>query len=75
MNHGSGETILDLRRTTACSAGGDAGGSFITGTGHAQGVLSGGSRKGGQPKDRTRSSFQPLRPILQAYGSSLRTGI
>ena len=76
VNYSSGETILNLTRTTACSEGGDSGGSFITGPGQAQGVLSGGSGscKGKQPNNRTRSFFQPLLPILQAYGLTLRTG-
>lgn len=76
VNYSSGETILNLTRTTACSEGGDSGGSFITGPGQAQGVLSGGSGscKGKQPNNRTRSFYQPLLPILQAYNLSLRTG-
>ena len=68
----TGETILNLTRTTACSGGGDSGGSFITGPGQAQGVLSGGSGNCGSSS--ARSFFQPLRPILQAYGLSLATG-
>ncbi len=73
--YSSGETILNLTRTTACSEGGDSGGSFITGPGQAQGVLSGGSGscKGKQPNKRTRSFYQPLLPILQAYNLTLRT--
>ncbi|HET6436337.1 MAG TPA: S1 family peptidase [Xanthomonadaceae bacterium] len=43
VNYSSGETVLNLTQTTACSEGGDSGGSYITGTGQAQGVLSGGS--------------------------------
>jgi streptogrisin C len=76
VSYGTGETILNLTRTTACSEGGDSGGSFITGSGQAQGVLSGGSGtcKGKQPNRRTRSFFQPLLPILLAYNLSLRTG-
>lgn len=75
VNYSSGETILNLTRTTACSEGGDSGGSFITGPGQAQGVLSGGSGscKGKQPNRRTRSFFQPLLPILQTYNLSLVT--
>src|SRR5688572_13495217 len=76
VNYSSGETILNLTRTTACSEGGDSGGSFITTPGQAQGVLSGGSGscKGKQPNNRTRSFYQPLLPILQAYNLTLRTG-
>lgn len=77
VNYGTGETILNLTRTTACSEGGDSGGSYITGAGQAQGVLSGGSGtcKGKQPNNRTRSFYQPLLPILQAYNLGLRTGV
>jgi len=77
VNYSSGETILNLTRTTACSEGGDSGGSFITGPGQAQGVLSGGSGscKGKQPNRRTRSYYQPLTPILQAYNLTLVTGV
>jgi streptogrisin C len=76
VSYSSGETILNLTRTTACSEGGDSGGSFITGPGQAQGVLSGGSGscKGKTPNKRTRSFFQPLLPILQTYNLTLRTG-
>ena len=75
VNYSSGETIVNLTRTTACSEGGDSGGSFITGPGQAQGVLSGGSGdcKGKQPNNRTRSFFQPLLPILSAYNLTLLT--
>ncbi len=76
VNYSSGETILNLTRTTACSEGGDSGGSYITGAGQAQGVLSGGSGscKGKQPNNRTRSFYQPLLPILQSYNLTLLTG-
>jgi hypothetical protein len=76
VSYSSGETILNLTRTTACSEGGDSGGSFITGPGQAQGVLSGGSGscKGKLPNRRTRSFYQPLLPILQTYNLGLRTG-
>jgi streptogrisin C len=75
VSYGTGETILNLTRTSACSEGGDSGGSFITGPGQAQGVLSGGSGscKGKQPNNRTRSFYQPLLPILSTYNLSLRT--
>ncbi len=76
VNYVSGETILNLTQTTACSEGGDSGGSFITGAGQAQGVLSGGSGsckgRGGKP-GRGNSYFQPLNPILQTYNLNLVT--
>jgi streptogrisin C len=76
VTYSSGETIVNLTRTTACSEGGDSGGSFITGPGQAQGVLSGGSGscKGHLPNNRTRSYFQPLLPILSKYNLTLKTG-
>lgn len=76
VTYSSGETIVNLTRTTACSEGGDSGGSFITGPGQAQGVLSGGSGscKGKLPNNKTRSFFQPLLPILSAYSLTLKTG-
>jgi streptogrisin C len=54
VNYSSGETVLNLTQTTACSEGGDSGGSYITGTGQAQGVLSGGS---GSCKGDKNTSF------------------
>jgi len=74
VNYSSGETILNLTRTTACSEGGDSGGSFITGPGQAQGVLSGGSGSCKGQHRTSRSYFQPLLPILSAYGLTLKTG-
>jgi streptogrisin C len=76
VSYSTGETILNLTRTTACSEGGDSGGPFITGPGQAQGVLSGGSGscKGHLPNNRTRSFFQPLLPILSTYGLTLKVG-
>ena len=76
VNYSTGETITGVNRTTACSEGGDSGGSFVTGPGQAQGVLSGGSGscKGKQPNNRTRSYFQPVGPILAHFGITLKTG-
>lgn len=74
VSYSSGETILNLTRTTACSEGGDSGGSFITGPGQAQGVLSGGSGTCKGKHRTSRSYFQPLLPILSAYGLTLKTG-
>ncbi|QDH69130.1 S1 family peptidase [Marilutibacter alkalisoli] len=74
VTYQSGETILNLTHTSACSEGGDSGGSFITGPGQAQGVLSGGSGNcriaGGR---RGNSYFQPINPILSAYNLTLVT--
>jgi streptogrisin C len=74
VNYSSGETIINLTRTSACSEGGDSGGSFITGAGQAQGVLSGGSGscKGGG--SRSKSYFLPIYRLLSIYGLTLKTG-
>jgi streptogrisin C len=74
VGYSSGETILNLTRTTACSEGGDSGGSFLTVVGQAQGVLSGGSGTCKGQHRTSRSYFQPLLPILSAYGLTLKTG-
>lgn len=77
VNYQSGETIVNLTQTTACSEGGDSGGAFITGTGQGQGVLSGGSGnckgRAGKPGGGN-SYYQPLVPLLSFYGLSLVTG-
>jgi streptogrisin C len=59
VNYSSGETVLNLTQTTACSEGGDSGGSYITGTGQAQGVLSGGSGNCKGDKNTTFSATSP----------------
>ena len=63
-----------LTRVKVCAEGGDSGGSFITGVGQAQGVLSGGnySCKGNQAS-LAKSYYQPLNPLLQAYNLTLKT--
>ncbi|GAB3332120.1 S1 family peptidase [Marilutibacter aestuarii] len=69
-------TVTGLTRTTACAEGGDSGGSYITGVGQAQGVLSGGSGSCKGRQGRTgggNSYFTPINAILGAYGLSLRT--
>ncbi len=65
-------TVNGLTQVKVCAEGGDSGGSFITGAGQAQGVLSGGnySCKGKQANLAT-SYFQPINPLLQAYGLTL----
>ena len=67
-------TVNGMTQVKVCAEGGDSGGSFITGAGQAQGVLSGGnySCKGKQAKLAT-SYFQPINPLLQAYGLTLKT--
>ncbi|MBX9402709.1 S1 family peptidase [Lysobacter sp. BMK333-48F3] len=69
-------TVTGLTQTTACSEGGDSGGSFITGAGQAQGVLSGGSGSCKGRQGRTgggNSYYSPINPILSAYSLTLKT--
>jgi streptogrisin C len=58
-------TITGLTATNALCQPGDSGGSFIS-DGQAQGVVSGGNS--------ATCYFQPVNPILSAYGLSLVTG-
>jgi streptogrisin C len=69
VSYSSGETILNLTRTTACSEGGDSGGSFITGP-QAQGVTSGGS---GDCTVGGETFFQPVNEILAINNLTLLT--
>ncbi|RKT52482.1 alpha-lytic protease prodomain-containing protein [Saccharothrix australiensis] len=60
-------TISGVTRTNACAEPGDSGGSWLTGD-QAQGVTSGGS---GNCSSGGTTYFQPVNPILQAYGLQL----
>ncbi|QSB17119.1 S1 family peptidase [Natronosporangium hydrolyticum] len=68
VNYAEG-TVTGLTRTTACAEPGDSGGSWLAGS-QAQGVTSGGS---GNCSTGGVTFFQPLQPILSAYGLSLVT--
>ncbi|MFF3217189.1 carbohydrate-binding protein [Streptomyces sp. NPDC002886] len=61
-------TISGVTRTTVCAEPGDSGGSYISGS-QAQGVTSGGS---GNCSSGGTTFFQPLNPILSAYGLTLK---
>ncbi len=61
--------VYGLTQSNACCEGGDSGGSWLSGD-QAQGVTSGGS---GNCTTGGTTFFQPLRPILAAYGLSLTT--
>lgn len=61
----NGGPVMGLTETDACAEPGDSGGSFITGTGQAQGMTSGGS---GDCKEGGETYFQPVNEALQAYG-------
>lgn len=62
-------TITGVTRTSVCAEPGDSGGSSISGS-QAQGVTSGGS---GDCRTGGTTYHQPLNPLLQAYGLTLRT--
>jgi streptogrisin C len=62
-------SVQGLTRTNACAEPGDSGGSWLTGE-QAQGVTSGGS---GNCTIGGIVYFQPLLPILAAYGLTLVT--
>ncbi|MBL0695639.1 ricin-type beta-trefoil lectin domain protein [Comamonas sp. JC664] len=63
--------VYGLTRTNACAAGGDSGGSVLSGN-QAQGVTSG---VAGTCYDSSnpQTFYQPINPILRAYGLTLRT--
>ncbi|MEV7010603.1 carbohydrate-binding protein [Streptosporangium sp. NPDC051022] len=62
-------TVSGVTRTNVCAEPGDSGGSFISGD-QAQGVTSGGT---GNCSSGGTTYFQPVNPILQAYGLTLVT--
>ncbi|MEV6959064.1 carbohydrate-binding protein [Streptomyces sp. NPDC051207] len=62
-------TIYGVTRTSVCAEPGDSGGSYISGS-QAQGVTSGGS---GNCSTGGTTYFQPLNPLLQTYGLTLKT--
>lgn len=66
VNYTAG-AVYGLTRTTACAWPGDSGGPFISASGHAQGVTSGGLVQ------FCEIYFQPIAPILTAYGKTLTT--
>ncbi|MDQ1044482.1 carbohydrate-binding protein [Streptomyces sp. V4I2] len=63
-------TVDGVTRTTVCAEPGDSGGSYISGT-QAQGVTSGGS---GDCTSGGTTYYQPINPVLSAYGLTLKTG-
>lgn len=72
--------VYGLTQTNVCTGKGDSGGSWITGTGQAQGVTSGGNLPAGSNDNCSLSSsqrktyFERLNPILSQYGLSLVRG-
>ncbi|MGY0233839.1 alpha-lytic protease prodomain-containing protein [Longispora urticae] len=63
-------TVSGVTRTNACAEPGDSGGSWLAND-QAQGVTSGGS---GNCSSGGTMYFQPVNPILSAYGLTLLTG-
>jgi streptogrisin C len=74
VNYGQGN-VTGLTRSTACAGRGDSGGSWITGSGQAQGVTSGGQLPAGQNTNCSVATpvtwFQPINPILSRFGLTL----
>ncbi len=70
-------SVFGMTQSNACSGKGDSGGSWITGTGQAQGVSSGATIPEGSndncsvPRSERESYFERLNPILRMYGLSL----
>ncbi|URN13576.1 S1 family peptidase [Streptomyces radiopugnans] len=69
VQYGQGD-VHGLTRTTVCAEPGDSGGPYITGD-QAQGVTSGGS---GNCTTGGTTFYQPVEPVLEAYGLTLVTG-
>ncbi|MGN6153889.1 MAG: S1 family peptidase [Lysobacteraceae bacterium] len=75
VNYSNGP-VYGLRQSSACLTQGDSGGSWIVGN-QAQGVSSGGQLGAGTPPlsncqfANPVSFYQPINPILSAYGLSL----
>jgi len=73
-----GVSISGLTRATACAGPGDSGGPFITGSGQAQGVTSGGVLPSGQANNCNVATpatyFQPVGEILSRYSLALFLG-
>lgn len=67
VNYGNGDTVMGLIVTDICTQPGDSGGALYSGT-RAIGVLSGAS---GYCSTGGTSFFQPIIPVLNAYGVSI----
>ncbi|ADO68326.1 S1 family peptidase [Stigmatella aurantiaca] len=69
VNYAQG-SVTGLVRTNVCSEPGDSGGPWLSGS-QAQGMTSGGS---GNCTSGGQTYFQPVQPVLSAYGLTLKTG-
>ncbi len=78
VNYSNGP-VFGLRQSSACLTQGDSGGSWIIGN-DAQGLSSGGQLGAGAPPlsncqfSNPVSFYQPINPVLNAYGLSLVLG-
>lgn len=72
--------VYGLTQTNVCTGRGDSGGSWITGSGQAQGLTSGGNLPAGSndncslPSSQRQTYFERLNPVLSQYGLSLVLG-
>lgn len=77
VNYG-GLIVNNLSVSSACVGTGDSGGAFVTPEGQAQGLTSGGSFAQGTTENCTSGSpvsfYQPISPVLAAYGLTLHIG-
>lgn len=73
-----GVRIYGLTKSTACAGQGDSGGPWISGSGQAQGVTSGGVHPSGSSNNCSVALpvtyFQPIREILSRFGLALYLG-
>ncbi len=77
VNYGNGE-VYGLVQANACVGFGDSGGSFVSPNGEAQGVTSGGGGIGFIDGNCGYGAiaatwYQPIQPLLNAYGLVLET--
>ncbi len=70
-----GVRVNGLTKSTACAGGGDSGGPWITGSGQAQGLTSGGVLPPGSSNNCgvavPETYFQPLGEVLSRFGLAL----
>ncbi|MGW1490288.1 S1 family peptidase [Streptomyces sp. NPDC002402] len=71
VNFSGGKMVAGLTETNACSAPGDSGGSYISGTTAVGTHVSG---AGGCNSADPVASFQPVQEVLTAFGLTLVTG-
>jgi hypothetical protein len=77
VHYGAGPSY-GMVQATACVGYGDSGGSFVSTNGEAQGINSGGNIPVGSSNNcglgaRTETFYQPIQPLLNAYGLVLDT--